>query len=377
MGDSLMGTAETAGTAMDRAETPPNAQASAAAASENELLCPICMQMIKDAFLTACGHSFCYMCIVTHLQNKSDCPCCANFLTTSQLFPNFLLDKLLKKAFTHQLSKSASPLEQFRQSLEQVQHDLQYIKEDMNAVERHRIELYRARDQYSRNLQIISYEPVVTRSQTSSVDRNTSGIVINSCDEKGVITSVNFKNNKEEKKAHVKPLGTQSKVASFNGPTSQHMSQSSLAVLRKKRVHAQFNDLQDFYLQTRRQSSNKLLNQVKKDKSKFNKEGYSVGLDDFQSVLSTFTRYSRLRVIAELRHEDLFHHANNIVSSIEFDRDDELFATAGVSRRVKVFDFSSVGLLQSPIFYSVMSTLCLESCLHQLWDPRAGSHKFK
>ena len=31
--------------------------------------------------------------------------------------------------------------------------------------------------------------------------------------------------------------------------------------------------------------------------------------------------------------------------SIEFDRDDELFATAGVSRRIKVFDFSSVSLL--------------------------------
>lgn len=28
--------------------------------------------------------------------------------------------------------------------------------------------------------------------------------------------------------------------------------------------------------------------------------------------------------------------------SIEFDRDDQLFATAGVSRRIKVFDFASV-----------------------------------
>lgn len=28
--------------------------------------------------------------------------------------------------------------------------------------------------------------------------------------------------------------------------------------------------------------------------------------------------------------------------SIEFDRDDELFATAGVSRCIKVFDFSTV-----------------------------------
>ncbi|CAO2812824.1 unnamed protein product [Amaranthus hypochondriacus] len=71
------------------------------------------------------------------------------------------------------------------------------------------------------------------------------------------------------------------------------------------------------------------------------REGYSAGLAEFQSVLSTFTRYSRLRVIAELRHGNPLHSANT-VSSIEYDHDDELFATAGVSRRIKVFDFSSV-----------------------------------
>lgn len=61
---------------------------------DKDFLCPICMQVIKDAFLTACGHSFCYMCIITHLRNKNDCPCCAHYLTTNQLFPNFLLDKV-------------------------------------------------------------------------------------------------------------------------------------------------------------------------------------------------------------------------------------------------------------------------------------------
>lgn len=62
--------------------------------SDKDILCPICMQIIKDAFLTACGHSFCYMCIVTHLQNKSDCPCCSHFLTANHLYPNFLLNKV-------------------------------------------------------------------------------------------------------------------------------------------------------------------------------------------------------------------------------------------------------------------------------------------
>jgi E3 ubiquitin-protein ligase RFWD2 len=61
---------------------------------DRDLLCPICMGVIKDAFLTSCGHSFCYMCIVTHLNNKSDCPCCTHYLTKSNVFPNFLLDKV-------------------------------------------------------------------------------------------------------------------------------------------------------------------------------------------------------------------------------------------------------------------------------------------
>lgn len=86
---------------------------------DKDLLCPICMQIIKDAFLTSCGHSFCYMCIVTHLQNKSDCPCCAHFLTTNHLYPNFLPNKLLMKISAHQIEKTATPFEQLRQALQQ------------------------------------------------------------------------------------------------------------------------------------------------------------------------------------------------------------------------------------------------------------------
>ncbi|KAG0482548.1 hypothetical protein HPP92_010632 [Vanilla planifolia] len=94
-----------------------------------------------------------------------------------------------------------------------------------------------------------------------------------------------------------------------------------------------FNELQECYLQKRRHESSQPHRQGEKDANPISREGYNPGLQDFQSVLTTFTRYSRLRVIAELRHGDLFHSAN-IVSSIEFDRDDELFATAGVSKQM-------------------------------------------
>ncbi|CAI0550999.1 unnamed protein product [Linum tenue] len=332
---------------------------------DKDLLCPICMQIIKDAFLTACGHSFCHMCIITHLRNKSDCPCCGHYLTSNQLFPNFLLQKLLKKASASQLSKNASPVEKFRQALQQgcevsikeldsllsllaekkrkmeqeeaernmqvlldflhylrkqkvdelneIRTDLQYIKEDIDAVERHRVDLYRARDRYSMKLRMLD-DPMAGKPWSSTIDRNHGSMMSSS-----------------------------------------------------------FNELQECYLQKRRQFSDHPPNVQERDKNIIQREGYTAGLQEFQSVLSTFTQYSRLRVVAELRHEDIFHSVN-IVSSIEFDRDDELFATAGVSRRIKVFDFSSVLNEPADVHCPVveMSTRSKLSCLS--WNKYAKNH---
>ncbi|KFK31097.1 e3 ubiquitin-protein ligase cop1 [Arabis alpina] len=387
---------------------------------DKDLLCPICMQIIKDAFLTACGHSFCYMCIITHLRNKSDCPCCSQHLTNNQLYPNFLLDKLLKKTSARHVSKSASPLDQFREALQrgcdvsikevdnllsllaekkrkmeqeeaernmqilldflhclrkqkvdelnEVQTDLQYIKEDINAVERHRIDLYRARDRYSVKLRMLGDDPSARNAWP--LEKNHTGFNSNSLSMRGG-NSFNFQNKKVEGKAQGSSHGLQKKDA-LSGSDSQSLNQSTVSMARKKRIHAQFNDLQECYLQKRRQLVDQPLIKQEGDKSVVRREGYSNGLADFQSVLTTFTRYSRLRVIAEIRHGDLFHSAN-IVSSIEFDRDDELFATAGVSRCIKVFDFSSVVNepdTQCPIVE--MSTRSKLSCLS--WNKHEKNH---
>lgn len=66
---------------------------------DRDFFCPICLATIKDAFLTLCGHSFCYMCIITHLNSKNDCPCCGHYLTANQIFPNFLLEKVTHLSF--------------------------------------------------------------------------------------------------------------------------------------------------------------------------------------------------------------------------------------------------------------------------------------
>ncbi|KZV51230.1 hypothetical protein F511_05887 [Dorcoceras hygrometricum] len=382
---------------------------------DRDVLCPICMQIIRDAFLTSCGHSFCYMCIVTHLQNKSDCPCCSQFLTAKQLYPNFLLSKLLMKTSARQISKTSSPLEQLRQALEQgceasvkdlesllfllaekkskmeqeeaetnlqilldflqylVLSDLQYIKEDIHAVEGRRIEMYRRRDRYSTKMRILVDEPASKVGWPSLIDKHGGSTASRTATAPGLCL--------------VTPGGSQNKITdskssachliqrkdSFGGSDNQNPNQSGLALARKRRIHAQFNELQECYLQKRRHSVSISQEHQEKNSHSLNREGYTDGLEEFQSVLTTFTQYSRLRVIAELRHGDLFHSAN-IVSSIEFDRDDQLFATAGVSRRIKIFEFSSVVNEPADVHCPVaeMSTRSKLSCLS--WNKYTKNH---
>ncbi|KAI3803586.1 hypothetical protein L1987_31742 [Smallanthus sonchifolius] len=365
--------------------------------TDKDLLCPICMQIIKDAFLTACGHSFCYMCIITHLDNKSDCPCCASALTTNQLYPNFLLDKgyqvSVKEVDTllSLLSEKKRKLEQEEaernmqnlldflhflrkkkiDELNEVQTDMQYIKEDASLVERHRIELYRARDKYLSKMQMYSGE-LQESWFSSSINKDNNDLMFASGRTHGGVPTGNFQYKNVDAKSQASSFGAQGKETS-SVLTSQHTSQSSLAVVRKKRVQSQFNDLQQCYLQKRRQLVNPLQNHDKRDADVMQREGYSSALSDFQSVLSTFTQYSRLRVIAELRHGELFHSAN-IVSSIEFDRDDELFATADVSRRIKVFNFSTI-VNESPEAHRPVVEIPTRSKLSCLsWNKHTKNH---
>ncbi|KAL8461499.1 hypothetical protein ACS0TY_032829 [Phlomoides rotata] len=386
---------------------------------DKDILCPICMQIIKDAFLTACGHSFCYMCIVTHLQNKSDCPCCSHFLTTNHLYPNFLLNKLLMRTSARQIAKTATPLEILRQALQQgceasvkdleslmsllsrkkskmeqeeaetnlqilldfmhclrkkkldelneIQSDLQHIKKDIHAVERRRVELYRIKDRSSAKLRMLGDDPF---SRSALIDKQ-SGATVSRTSLTSALNRIDLQTRKADARTSASHLPP--RKDSHGGSDTHNPTQSGLVLARKKRVHAQFNDLQDCYLQKQRYWARQAPEQQERDSHGLNREGYSAGLEDFQSVLSTFTRYSRMRVVAELRHGDLFHSAN-IVSSIEFDRDDELFATAGVSRRIKIFEFSSVvneptdG--QCPV--AEMSTRSKLSCLS--WNKYTKNH---
>ncbi|KNA04927.1 hypothetical protein SOVF_195150 [Spinacia oleracea] len=371
-----------------KSDSPPNETPDGGGESvsgDKDFLCPICMQIIKDAFLTACGHSYCYMCIFTHLRNKNDCPCCSRFLTPKLIFPNFALNKILKKMSNYQFGKSASLSEQLRRTLQQgcdvsvkdldcllsllgekkrkmeqeeaetnlqvlleflvclrkgkleelsqIQNDLQYIKEDIDAVQKHKTELWNVNK--SRTVRL--------RMRGDDFDTKGSGHTILRPMVDGSGTQVTISGSLPCGEVNVGAPVSQECLENDvrAGSKLQQQAPTEKYKARKRQVEAQFTDLQECYLQKRRHRAKQKQAAEGRNLNNMNNLGYHAGLEDFWSVLTSCTRYSQLKAISELRLGNVFHSAN-IISSIEFDRDHELFATAGVSKRIKVFEFSSV-----------------------------------
>ncbi|XP_043716879.1 protein SPA1-RELATED 2-like isoform X2 [Telopea speciosissima] len=114
-------------------------------------------------------------------------------------------------------------------------------------------------------------------------------------------------------------------------------------------------------------------------------------LGAFFSGLCKYARYSKFEVRGTLRNGDLLHPAN-VICSLSFDRDEDYFATAGVSKKIKIFEFNALLNDYVDIHYPViemaskskLSCVCWNNYIKnylastdyegvvQLWDASTG-----
>ncbi|KAK7308948.1 hypothetical protein RJT34_05304 [Clitoria ternatea] len=64
-------------------------------------------------------------------------------------------------------------------------------------------------------------------------------------------------------------------------------------------------------------------------------------LGTFFDGLCKYARYSKFEVRGVLRNAD-FNNPANVICSLSFDRDEDYFASAGISKKIKIFEFSSL-----------------------------------
>lgn len=93
-------------------------------------------------------------------------------------------------------------------------------------------------------------------------------------------------------------------------------------------------------------------------------------LKKFTDDIVKVTQFSRFRCQASLLHVATYNETpSNIVSSIEFDRESTLLATAGVTKRIKIFEFPAVENEITEVHYPVKEIIARAKLSWVCWNP--------
>ncbi|XP_069679642.1 E3 ubiquitin-protein ligase COP1-like isoform X1 [Periplaneta americana] len=355
----------------------------------NDFLCPICFELIEEAHITRCGHTFCYRCISKSLESSGRCPKCSFALGGHEnVFPNFLLNELVSKYKSRVmgsgdlgLSRDGSsdnlhgPADGLRDFVATESQNL--TLPDVNVIlevltqRKHLLEAESCVAQNKLLYEFLKHLLQQKEEQLSQLTKEVSLIKKDMDEVENILKDVQNKCPKLEKESQADSgivasssskkdsqnadnvTGTPQKKESgntvgdgtggsdgFNG--SQKTSDNSVTTLtmRRKRMHAHFDDFVQCYFTSR--AKEMMFGSTDKTPSTDSSIGSSSGLDVFRENLVKFSRYNTLRPLATLNYSSDIFNNSTIVSSIEFDKDNEFFAIAGVTKRIKVFDYGAV-----------------------------------
>ncbi|KAA8586683.1 hypothetical protein FQN60_000519 [Etheostoma spectabile] len=337
----------------------------------NDFVCPICFEMIEEAHMTKCGHSFCFKCIRQSLEDSNRCPKC-NYIVDNvdQLYPNFLVNELILKQKQRSDEKrlkldhpNGSRWQVFQDVLSPDQENLdlanvnlmlellvqkkKQLEAESQAAQRQILMefLKEARRNKREQLEQLQKELSFLEEDIKRVEEM-SGLYCPMMELECTVPNVEAPSPAPSCSSIIDPPDY-SHPPGFGGTTQgkrQTWYNSTLAS-RRKRLTAHFEDLEQCYF------SNKM--------SRITDEGRNLNqLDDFMECLSKFTRYNSVRPLATLSYASDLYNGSSIVSSIEFDRDCDYFAIAGVTKKIKVFEYGTVIQDAVDIHYPVNEMTC-------------------
>ncbi|KAK9844035.1 hypothetical protein WJX81_002531 [Elliptochloris bilobata] len=430
------------------------------------------MSLLHDPFLTPCGHTFCFGCVTQHLAARNSCPACAAYLTRDRIFPNFLLNKVVagavalagrvRKSAAEQLSDALAAGDSGGLGLRDIDRLLQALWARKQELEQQEAEcnlalllqfLHHSRQEKARKLEELRDELRTLDADISQVE-STKG----ASDGDAGAPGVNCGNGAAGRSAGSgRSLAPAASVSHSTSGVSRASDVSGVSGelaadpvrSRKRRVAAQFEDLQNCYLQLRRcarppsanapstsgcaaagaaegsrggtndgacgsgagaaaaaagaggaaaaaganaasarEGANSLAAALAEGAGGSGPAPAAAaggagpvgavlaggGLAEFSRMLSVFTHCSKLRVIAQLPRASTRQSAA-ILSSIDFDRDGAIFATAGVSKRISLFEYATVLAHPTTEQHCPACELVTRSKLSCLsWNPYIQAH---
>lgn len=355
--------------------------------------------------MTQCGHTFCYACLKSSLEQSNKCTKCnALIKKKDEIYPNFTLNDLIKKqkkkieelTATSKRMKMDSRLWEWQaflateedglllSDLDQMLKTLQEKRRKMlldNAVVHNKILLEFLLDlgkQKKAALERVRSELTVVEHDIAHVQEalEESKQASVSLLQESVVPDNAEKNDslQPEKKEQLVPKPStsgagpsSSEKETFNTPSQTcKVNQSwffKTLSKRRRKLSLHFTDLQECYLNTR---LGELAPTEERDAEL---------LGEFSKSLRQFTQFSSIRPVASLSYASDVLNLSSIVSSIDFDKDCDHFAVAGVTKKIKVYDYESVvNNVIDGINYPVVQMSCTSkiSCLswsryHKNW----------
>ncbi|KAH9495543.1 coatomer subunit alpha [Bulinus truncatus] len=357
--------------------------------ANSDFICPICFDIIDEAYMTKCGHSFCHECIVKSLERNNRCPKCSIPIENSgYIFPNYTLTELIRK---HKLDEQKSAmvkqvsLQEWqclsqewdlgeinnfmsllvlrKQRLEQG-HKIAETKILKNFLEEVKSRKEKQLDKIKRQLEFLNQDCQAVGETLRDYEQKQLGspdhLVPNSSSSTVSVPGCSSANISEpivKSSGEASSSSRESSVQeSFAGGSIARPTIDMTEGKKKRKVSQHFEDLEKVYLEER--------------------GGLGVGgesdgsLDQFATCMSKFLQYTSIRAVASLNYtHEVFTNSSSIVSSIEFDRDCEFFAIAGVTKKIKVFEYAIVRDAVVDLHYPVTEMSCTSKISCIAWNP--------
>eukprot|EP00184_Porphyridium_aerugineum_P003131 CAMPEP_0184693606 /NCGR_PEP_ID=MMETSP0313-20130426/1782_1 /TAXON_ID=2792 /ORGANISM="Porphyridium aerugineum, Strain SAG 1380-2" /LENGTH=774 /DNA_ID=CAMNT_0027151719 /DNA_START=530 /DNA_END=2854 /DNA_ORIENTATION=+ len=387
--------------------------------------CPICFNTPKEPFVAPCGQRFCFACIARHLGNRNNCPSCGEYLTKELIQPDYSSINYgggsggngigaMGKANTVSSSGAAADLMGRANGILAAANagglglsaiaaggglstngagaaggnrassaanpinalgtvDLLNLNaSNLNAARiAELIAVLQQKQRELENNEKTLHDALVLEFLNRARKQKEDAISVLQTQLDNLNADINLIRSRSGNNSHLLgAVGSGSpNDANFVNSVEELESTDPQFQRKKKRIDDNFPQLEERYLcyvNTAKQS----------DRPK--------ALEGFANDLSNYTKYSSFKCIATLKHGSRqfegssgtgdFYGTNNIVSSIEFDRDSELIATAGVMKRIKIFELGNILNSRVEVHYPVreMVTRAKLSCLS--WNSYIRSH---
>ena len=359
--------------------------------SEEEILtdylCPICMEFLKEAHIITCGHTFCRECLEKTIENNMRCPKCNFTLTNSDnIFPNHLInEQVLKYRQSLELKKTFernpknAVISELKNFIEQDSSNLDIVdlnrmigmlvdKKDNIMSDSHRVKYgllcqfltdlkKHKEDQIStlyNEIAIVTSDlaAVTKRYDNLSKDSKTSSMIDLDIGVPSTSLASNNMMESETKYSASQSNNDATNVDGFNVPVSEESSSTGSFISKSKKIKLHFEELSESYFSHR----NPILSF---EETKLAEPEVDTKLEEFGQCVCKFSQFSRMRPLATLDYPGVkLPVLSNIASSIEFDKDGEYFAVAGLTKKIGIFDYGNVIRDVVDIHYPCAEMVC-------------------